>query len=56
MIAKPLSRCRTGAAMSSIMAPRRQIRAPAEGPKPRNIVDPYGHIDQIKVRTRAFDN
>ncbi len=25
-----------------------------KGPKPRNIVDPYGHIDQIKVKTRDF--
>lgn len=23
-------------------------------PKPRNLVDPYGHIDEIKVRTRDF--
>lgn len=25
-----------------------------KGPKPRNIVDPYGHIDEIKVKTRDF--
>ena len=25
-----------------------------KGPKPRNIVDPYGHVDQIKVKTRDF--
>jgi error-prone DNA polymerase len=24
------------------------------GPRPRNIVDPYGHIDQIRVKTRDF--
>jgi hypothetical protein len=27
---------------------------PPRGPRPRNIVDPYGHIDQIKVKTRDF--
>lgn len=25
-----------------------------KGPKPRDIYDPYGHIDQIKVKTRDF--
>jgi error-prone DNA polymerase len=29
-------------------------RALPKGPKPRNIVDPYGHIDEIKVKTRDF--
>lgn len=23
-------------------------------PKPRNMIDPYGHIDEIRVRTRNF--
>jgi error-prone DNA polymerase len=23
-------------------------------PKPRNLVDPYGHIDEIRVKTRDF--
>lgn len=26
----------------------------AKGPKPRSIIDPYGHIDQITVKTRDF--
>jgi error-prone DNA polymerase len=29
-------------------------RSLPKGPRPRNIVDPYGHIDQIKVKTRDF--
>ena len=30
--------------------PREQLK----GPRPRNIIDPYGHIDHIKVKTRDF--
>jgi error-prone DNA polymerase len=29
-------------------------RSLPKGPKPRDIYDPYGHIDQIKVKTRDF--
>jgi error-prone DNA polymerase len=29
-------------------------RSVPKGPRPRNIVDPNGHIDQIKVKTRDF--
>jgi len=29
-------------------------RSLPKGPKPRNICDPYGHIDQIKVKARNF--
>ena len=29
-------------------------RSIPKGPKPRDIVDPYGHIDQIKLRARNF--
>jgi error-prone DNA polymerase len=29
-------------------------RSLPKGPKPRDICDPYGHIDQIKVKTRDF--
>jgi error-prone DNA polymerase len=29
-------------------------RGRPKGPKPRDIVDPYGHIDQIRVKTRDF--
>lgn len=35
-------------------SPTPDPRGLLKGPKPRNIVDPYGHIDQIKVRTRDF--
>jgi error-prone DNA polymerase len=29
-------------------------RSVSKGPKPRDISDPYGHIDQIKVKARDF--
>jgi error-prone DNA polymerase len=29
-------------------------RSQPKGLKPRNILDPYGHIDQIKVKARNF--
>jgi error-prone DNA polymerase len=29
-------------------------RSLPKGPKPRDILDPYGHIDQIKLKTRDF--
>jgi hypothetical protein len=29
-------------------------RCVPKGPKPRDIYDPYGHIDQIKVKARNF--
>ncbi len=29
-------------------------RSQPKGPKPRDISDPYGHIDRIKVKTRDF--
>jgi error-prone DNA polymerase len=29
-------------------------RSRPKGPKPRDIYDPYGHIDQIRVKTRDF--
>lgn len=29
-------------------------RSVPKGPKPRNIYDPYGHIDQIEVKARNF--
>jgi error-prone DNA polymerase len=29
-------------------------RGVQKGPKPRDIYDPYGHIDQIRVKTRDF--
>ena len=34
--------------------PRLDPRSLPKGPKPRDICDPYGHIDQIKVKTRDF--
>lgn len=48
-------RFRMGAAMNSIMALLRLIRADCrKGPRPRDIVDPYLHLDTIKVKTRDF--
>jgi error-prone DNA polymerase len=35
-------------------APGIDPRSLPKGPKPREIHDPYGHIDQIKVKTRDF--
>ncbi|WP_095203527.1 error-prone DNA polymerase [Mesorhizobium carmichaelinearum] len=35
-------------------SPTPDPRGLPKGPKPRNIVDPNGHIDQIRVRTRDF--
>jgi error-prone DNA polymerase len=29
-------------------------RSLPKGPKPRDIYDPYGDIDQIRVKTRDF--
>jgi error-prone DNA polymerase len=29
-------------------------RSVPKAPKPRNIYDPYGHIDQIEVKARNF--
>jgi error-prone DNA polymerase len=29
-------------------------RGLAKGPKPRDISDPYGHIDEIRVKIRDF--
>jgi error-prone DNA polymerase len=29
-------------------------RSAPKGPKPRDISDPYGHIDQIRIKTRNF--
>ena len=25
-----------------------------KGPRPRDIIDPYGHLDEIRVKTRDF--
>jgi len=35
-------------------SPTPDHRGMPEGPRPRDIIDPYGHIDQIKVKTRDF--
>ena len=35
-------------------SPTTHPRGLPNGPKPRNIADPYGHIDQIRVKTRDF--
>ena len=35
-------------------SPTPDPRGMPKGPKPRNIIDPYLHIDQIKVKTRDF--
>ena len=35
-------------------SPTPDPRGLPNGAKPRNIVDPYGHIDQIRVKTRDF--
>lgn len=35
-------------------SPTPDPRGLPKGPRPRNIVDPYGHIDQIRVKTRDF--
>jgi error-prone DNA polymerase len=35
-------------------SPTPDRRGLPKGPQPRNIVDPYGHIDQIRVKTRDF--
>jgi error-prone DNA polymerase len=29
-------------------------RGVPKGPKPRDVYDPYGHVDEIKVKTRDF--
>ncbi|QND66624.1 DNA-binding protein [Mesorhizobium loti] len=35
-------------------SPTPDPRGLSKGPRPRNIIDPYLHIDQIKVKTRDF--
>ncbi len=35
-------------------SPTPDPRGTPRGPIPRNIVDPYGHIDEIRVKTRDF--
>ena len=35
-------------------SPTPDPRGMPKGPRPRNIIDPYLHIDQIKVKTRDF--
>ena len=35
-------------------SPTPHPRGMPKGPTPRNIIDPYLHIDQIKVKTRDF--
>jgi error-prone DNA polymerase len=35
-------------------APGIDPRSPPKGPKPRDIHDPHGHVDQINVKTRDF--
>ncbi len=35
-------------------APAPDPRGLPKGPRPRDIVDPYLHLDQIKVETRDF--
>lgn len=37
-----------------IKSPKRPDTAKPQTPKPRNIIDPYEHLDQIKVRSRDF--
>jgi hypothetical protein len=46
-------RCRMGVATNSIMAVPASIRGACRR-EPRDIYDPYRHIDQIKVTTRDF--
>ena len=35
-------------------SPRTDPRDQPKMPATRNVVDPYGHIDEIRVRTRDF--
>ncbi|UOK73918.1 error-prone DNA polymerase [Ancylobacter polymorphus] len=35
-------------------SPTPDPRGLSKGPRPRDIVDPYGHIDEIRVKTRDF--
>ncbi len=35
-------------------SPTPDPRRLSKGPRPRDIVDPYGHIDEIRVKTRDF--
>ena len=35
-------------------SPTPDPRGVSKGPRPRDIVDPYGHIDEIRVKTRDF--
>ncbi len=35
-------------------APTPDPRGMPKGPRPRNVVDPYGHFDQIRFKTRDF--
>jgi error-prone DNA polymerase len=50
----PSSRFRTDDGMSFIMGAETRSTGLPKGPRPRDVVDPYLHLDAIKVRTRDF--